>query len=119
MNQIELPYSMFHLIPLQMSDEMPFDLTLQGLCLVQRLLHAILTDVHDTGVDRCLHCLHGMILRHGNQLHGRLCGHMRAACACCFNRRMHLPNPRAYHHIVTHLSSITAASRPVLPSAAR
>ncbi len=116
---VELPHGVLHLVRLQVPDEMPFDRAPQSLCLVQRLLHTVLADVHNPRIDGSLHRLDGVILRHGNQLHGRLCGHMRAACACGFNRRTHLLNPRAYHHIVTHLSSITAASRPVLPPAAR
>ena len=119
MNQIELTHGVLHLIPLQMPDEMPFDLALQSLRLIQCLLHAVLSNVHNTGVNGLPHRLHGVILRHGDQLHGSFLRHMCAACTRRRNRTPHLLNPPLDHRTLTHLSSITAASRPVLPPAAR
>ena len=119
MNQIELTDGVPHLVRLQMADQMPFHLALQIFRLVQSLLHTVLSNVHNAGINGFPHCLYGMVLRHGNQFHRSLHRHMDAPYTRCRNRRTYLPNPHFNRHIVTHLSSITAASRPVLPPSAR
>ena len=118
-NQIKLPYGVLHLVRLQVPDQVPFHLAVQGLRLVQSLLHAVLTDVHNPRVDCLLHRRHGMILRHGNELHRCILAHTGTSFTRRRDPRVHLANMLCNHRIVTHLSSITAANRPVLPPSAR
>ena len=119
MNEVELAHGVFRLIGLQVPNQMPFYLALKRLRFVQRLLDAVLSDVHDARINGLLHRRDGMVFRHGNQLHRRVLRDVRPPRPRGHDLGTHLLNLLPDHRSFTHFNSITAARRPVLPPAAR
>ena len=79
-DQAEVLDGLLRLVGLQVADEMPGDIAVEDIEFALGLLDAVLTDVSGTGIDGLAHGLDIVVLRDGDELHGRILRHARAAC---------------------------------------
>src|SRR5688500_12583221 len=80
-----------HLVPLQMTDEVPAERQLENVHLLQCFLNAVLTDVPEACIPRGLQRIRSVVLGHRDDRH-RL--PVTTALSCCVDPLPHLPNPR-------------------------
>ena len=67
MNHIYLVHDIFHLICLQMADQMPSDIVRQFIIFIHQLLYPVFTEISGTGIIGLLKHWHGFCFTNGNQ----------------------------------------------------